>query len=548
MILEVLGLLLAAQASAAAPEKCTIEGRVLRAGSGDPIRKVQVTLFREQVRPSTPNFSVTDDNGRFSFTGLDPGRYRLSAERNGYVRQQFGQRGQTRAGAPLVLERGQAVGDLVLRLIPAAILTGRVVDDEGEPVPSVRVELFRYGYVQGRRQRMPAGGASTNDLGEYRIFGLAPGRYFLSATWAFMGFMGSGGAVVAAVPGPQPTELTYAPTFFPGTADAAQAAPLEITAGAEMRGIDLRLLRIPTVRIRGKVLNAVTGRPGTRIMVGLMTRNDPNMSRNFSAVEADGRFELRGVTPGSYDVTANWSEGSQRYFASQPVEVGNSPIEGIQLVIAPGVEISGRLQVEGQADLTSAEFHVSLPAADNRGMFGAGEALVENDGSFRLRNVNPGKYRVSFYAGGGADDLYLKSARMGDADVLDTDLDIRPGQGAAQLELVMSSKSARVEGSVSDDQSKPLSGVQVVLVPDSSRRSIIRLFKTAATDQQGRFTLRGIAPGEYKLLVFDDLEFGAQYDPEFLKQHEEKGKSLSLRESSQESVTMKLTPVGGSTR
>jgi protocatechuate 3,4-dioxygenase beta subunit len=547
MILEVLGLFLAAQVPAAAPEKCSIEGRVLRAGSGDPIRKVQVTLFREQVRAYSPNFSVTDDSGRFSFTGLDPGRYRLSAERNGYVRQQFGQRGQTRMGAPLVLERGQAVSDLVLRLIPAAILTGRVVDDEGEPVPSVRVELFRYGYVQGRRQRIPAGGASTNDLGEYRIFGLGPGRYFLSATWAFMAFMGSGGGVVAAIPGPQPTELTYAPTFFPGTADAAQAAPLEITAGAEMRGIDLRLLRIPTVRIRGKVLNAVTGRPGTRIMVGLMTRNDPNMSRNFSAVEADGSFELRGVTPGSYEVTANWSEGSQRYFASQPVEVGNSHIEGLQLVIAPGVEISGRLQVEGQADLTSAEFHVSLPAADNRGMFGGGECLVENDGSFRIRNVHPGKYRVSFY-GTGVEDLYLKSARMGDADVLDTDLDIRPGQGAGQLDLVMSSKSARVEGSVTDDQSKPLSGVQVVLVPDSSRRSITRLFKTVATDQQGRFIVRGITPGEYKLFVFDDLEFGAQYDPDFLKQHEEKAKTLSLRESSQESVTMKLTPVGGSTR
>ena len=541
MILEVLGLFLAAQAPAAVPEKCTIEGRVLRAGSGDPIRKVQVTLFREQVRASSPNFTVTDDSGRFSFTGLDPGRYRLSAERNGYVRQQFGQRGQTRMGAPLVLERGQAVSDLVLRLIPAAILTGRVVDDEGEPVSSVRVELFRYGYVQGRRQSIPAGAASTNDLGEYRIFGLGPGRYFLRGTWAFMGFMGSGG-VVAAIPGPQPTELTYAPTYFPGTADAAQAAPLEITPGAEMRGIDLRLLRIPTVRLRGKVLNAVTGRPGSRIMVGLTTRNERNMSRNFFAVEADGSFELRGVTPGSYDLTANWSEGSQQYFASQAIEVANSHIEGLQLVIAPGVEIPGRVQVEGQADLTSAEFHVSLQqATDNRAMFGGGESLVENDGSFRIRNVNPGKYRVSFY-GTGVEDLYLKSARMGDADVLDTDLDIRPGQGAGQLELVMSSKSARVEGSVSDDQSKPLSGVQVVLVPDSSRRSIVRLFKTAATDQQGRFTLGGIAPGEYKLLVFDDLEFGAQYDPEFLKQHEEKGKSLSLRESSQESVTLKLKP------
>jgi hypothetical protein len=274
-------------------------------------------------------------------------------------------------------------------------------------------------------------------------------------------------------------------------------------------------------------------------MVGLLTRNDPYTNRNFSAVEADGSFEIRGVTPGSYELTANWSEGEQRYSASQALEVANSHIEGIQLVIAPGVEISGRLHVEGQADLGSAEFRVSLQSAENRTMFG-GMSLVKNDGTFSIRNVNPGRYRVSFFGGGGAEELYLKSAHMGDADVLDSDLDIRPGQAATQLELVASSKSARVEGSVTDDQSKPLSGVQVVLVPDSSRRSITRLFKTIATDQQGRFILRGIAPGEYKLFAFDDLGFGAQYDPDFLKQHEEKGKALSLRESSQESVTLKL--------
>ncbi len=543
MILEALALLLAAQAQAAAPEKCSIEGRVLRAGSGEPIRKVQLTLFRDLNRASNSNFAVTDDSGRFSFTGLDPGRYQLSADRNGYVRQQYGQRGQARMGAPLVLERGQNLRDIVFRLVPAAILTGRVVDDEGEPVSHVRVDLFRYGYVQGRRQRMPAGGASTNDLGEYRIFGLAPGRYFLSATWASTGFMGSGSGLVAVTTGPNPTELTYAPTYFPGTSDATQASPIQIAPGAELRGIDLRLLRIPTIRIRGKVLNAVTGRPGRGTMVGLLTRNDPYTGRNFSAVEADGSFEIRGVIPGSYELNANWSEGEQRYSASQPLEVANAPIEGLQLVIAPGVEISGRLQVEGQADLSTAEFRVSLQAPENRMMFGGGMSLVKNDGSFSMRNVNPGRYRVSFYGGGGVEDLYLKSARMGDADVLDTDLDLRPGQAAAQLELVASSKSARVEGSVTDDQSKPLSGVQVVLVPDSSRRSITRLFKNIATDQQGRFTLRGIAPGEYKLFAFDDLEFGAQYDPDFLKQHEEKGKTLSLRESSQESVTMKLTPV-----
>jgi protocatechuate 3,4-dioxygenase beta subunit len=523
-----LAILLALQAA----EKGVIEGRVLRAGSGEPIAKASVTLFRQDGRDRRPQHAITNDTGRFSFPNLEPGRYQLSADRNGYVRQQYGARVSNRAGAPLTLDRGQKLTDVVFRLTPHGVIAGRVLDEDGEPVSNVNVQVLRPGYNQGRRQLVPSQGRSmTNDLGEYRIFGLAPGRYYVSAHWFSLG------PAATTTAGPGSPELTYAPTYFPGVVEASQAAPIEVTAGAELRGMDLRLLRIPTVRIRGKVANMVTGRPSREIMVGLTSRDGFLGSRSFSSVDAEGLFELRGVAPGAYHISAQWSDGTEHYWAWQRLDVGNSDVENVQLTLSPGMELTGRLRIEGKAESASAEVRVGLEPADARPM-GASPGLVQRDGGFRIRNVAPGAYRVLVVGGG--DALYLKSARLGDTDAL-TELDLSAGAAGA-LELVMSANGARLEGAVTDEQNQPVSGVQVWLVPDSRRRSQRTLFRMASTDQNGRFSLRGLAPGDYQLFAWEDVEYGAPQDPEFLQQFEDKGKSVSLRDNAQESVNLKLIP------
>lgn len=534
-----LAFLLALQSTV--PEKCSVEGRVLRAGSGEPLHKVQLTLSPQGGRDPRPRFTTTDDTGRFSFQDVAPGRYQLSATRNGYVRQEYGQRGSSRA---LTLERGQSVGDIVFRLTPHGVIAGRVVDADGEPVSDVYVQVLRPGYARGRRQltAMP-GRTTTNDLGEYRIYGLAPGRYYVSATWFSMTLLSvTGGPLSASIT----SEPHYAPTYFPGTADAVQATPLDLTPGAELRGIDVRLLRVPTIRIRGRVINAVAGLSSRGVTVALHARNSLNASRIFSApVAAGGTFEIRGVTPGVYYLIA-WSvEGEQRYETSQPLDVGITNIEGVELVLAPGVELSGRVRVEGgKVDLASGDLRVSIEPAEDRPEW-SGLTRVKEDGSFVVSNLSPGSYRISTW--GGPEGTYLKSARLGDVDVL-PGLELRPGQPAGQLELVLGANAARVEGVITDDQNEALPGVQVWIIPDSRRRSETRLFQAATTDQKGRFVLRSLAPGEYKLFAWDGLEPGAEHDAEFLQKYEEKGKAVSLREGSRESVPMKLTPVGGGAR
>lgn len=151
-----LAFLLALQSTV--PEKCALEGRVLRAGSGDPLNKVHLTLSPQGGRDARPRFSTTDDTGRFSFQDVDPGRYQLSAGRNGYVRQEYGQGGSSRAGTALALERGQSLRDIVIRLTPHAVIAGRVVDADGEPVSNVDIQLLRPGRVQALRLGRPGAG------------------------------------------------------------------------------------------------------------------------------------------------------------------------------------------------------------------------------------------------------------------------------------------------------------------------------------------------------------------------------------------------------
>jgi 5-hydroxyisourate hydrolase-like protein (transthyretin family) len=349
--------------------------------------------------------------------------------------------------------------------------------------------------------------------------------------------------MTASGPGLPATEQAYAPTYFPGVSDPAQAGVLEIAAGQEMRGMDFRLLKVPTVRIRGRVLNTVAGRPGRGVSVSINSRGMFFMQRGFNQVNSeDGTFELRGVTPGSYLLNAYWSDGDQTYWASQPLEVGNANIEGLELVLARGLEIRGRFRLESEAEGALPDLRVGLRPAENAPMFGPGATggKVEAGGSFTIRNVNPGTYRLWIY--GGSDEFYVKAARAGDADVLASGLTIAPGQSGLELEVVAGPASGSVQGTVTDEQGQAVSGIQVCLIPDSSRRSQSQLFKIAATDQNGRFLLRGVAPGEYKLFAWEDLEPGAQQDPDFLKPHEDKGKSVTVREGTAENVALKLIP------
>lgn len=512
-----------------------IEGRVVNALTGEPLNKAQLVL-RPEGGSRTPGAARSDAGGAFVLEGLAPGRYRLTAQRNGFVSTEYGAGGARRSGTAITLAAGQRLRDLTFKLTPHAVVTGRIVDEDGDPVVHAQVEVRRFGYVQGRRRLMPAGGANTNDLGEYRIHGLAPGRYYISANHRLRSMAMMGGTL--RVSGSEPGEQVYGITYYPGSTDPASAVMVSVGAGAQFRA-DMTLLRRPAVRVSGRLANLPAVRSGRNAVVHLASVDEFRIQRTSTTVQdAEGRFELHGVLPGSYVLAADWFEERKRLSARKRIEVGAADLEEINLVLAPGGEVTGRIQVEGTAELALGRMHLNLvPMGESLTMGGMG-ARINKDGSFKLDNAAPERYSVILAPL--PENCYLKSVRVGEEEALETGLDLSRGGSVGPVTVVVSANGGQVEGvGVGQDQ-QPAPGATVVLVPDTQRREHSHLYKTAIADQYGRFSMKGIAPGDYKLFAWDHVERGAYQDPEFLKPVEDRGEAITIRENSRETAQLKV--------
>jgi hypothetical protein len=332
---------------------------------------------------------------------------------------------------------------------------------------------------------------------------------------------------------------SYAPTYYPGTSDPAGATALELSPGARLRGLDFTLMKTRSVRVRGHLVRA-GGRPIQNQEVRLLPRDESFwLSEWWSFADQQGVFQFRGVTPGAYFVLAQWSEDGKSYSARQPVDVRENDISNLVVEFSPGAELKGQVRVEGRPLASLSDIQIGLQS-DGAFRFGGGAfGAVKRDGSFTLSNIGPDRYRLNAF--GLPEDYYIKSALLGDKEALDSLLDFTQG-ASGTLEILLSSNGGQVEGVVLNAAEQPVSGAAVVLVPDEPRRAQTRLYKEAATDQYGRFNIKGIAPGGYKLFAWEEVESGAYQDPDFLKTFEVLGERKAIREGSRESAQLKLIP------
>ena len=536
------------QAAGTQPEKpkadCVLAGQVLNAVTGEPLRKASIQLHSQNQGQNPPREREVDAAGHFEFRDIEPGRYSLNASRTGFSSQAYGaKRPGGSGGTTITLIAAQTIKDLTFKLIPHAVIIGRVADDDGEPLANIEVSARRQEWQGRKRQWSMSGYASTNDLGEYRMFGVAPGNYVISAAkrrnfnWS---------ALEPGVSGKPEEDLVT--TYYPGAIDAALATRLTVRSGTETRGIDLKMLKSRVVRVRGTVIDGTTGRPA-RNSVALMTARGRGYGGILDLAQAmvrdqKGSFEFRGVAPGSYTVHVQSGMPGQQLAATAQVEVSDSDVNGLLLTLGAGTEMPGEVKIEGQSqgqsDSTGGQMMVYLaPWEDDSIMFGGGgTSAVKDDGSFTLKNVQPAKYRVTV---SGLDGAYLKAARFGDADVLESGLDLSQGVTGGALRLVVSKSAAEVSGTVQGEDGKPLAGASVVLVPAEQYREQWGTYGTGSTDQYGVFKTRALRPGDYTIYAWEDLE-GAEYmDPEFLKLFEKKGVKLTLKEGAKE--TQQLTAI-----
>jgi hypothetical protein len=480
--------------------------------------------------------------GRFAIDTIERGRYRLRVEKSGYVSQEYGENSSGSAGAILTLTQGRDARDLLFRLIPWAVISGRVSDEDGDPFPDVTIQAMRYVTRDGKRTLELAAEENSNDRGDYRIYRLPKGRYFVRAVIREHGFqiqtnLNKDDDPVAS--------NGYAPVYYPGTTDPVRAVPIYLDAGQEASAIDFTLIPIRSFRVRGRVFDARVGQAPNNCFVSLIRHDsataDSRSNEQEQTVCEKGTFEFTGVPPGAYSVFVRaFGDGDVRT-ARALVNVTDANVNDVSVFFRRGMSLSGRISVEGGQSLDFSEAQVWLADIDDYSGRGV-VAKIRPDGTLAFENVPEGEYQFEIYGRppGFSPDFYMKDALVNGESVLESGLAIPASDGQRSVEIVVSSTSARVDGTVTDENDLPTAGAIVVLVPEEARRKVFRVYKDSTTDQYGKFEMRGIAPGKYKLFAWRDVESDSWQDPDFLKLYEDQGKEITAEERARITVQLKL--------
>ena len=543
-----LGLVAEAQQSAVQPSPsgpgsdatCVLEGIVLNAQTGEPVRKAQVTAFwlggrtNRQQANQEPRSATTDVSGRFSLTGLTAGRYRLRAEGNRFAPQGYNASRPGGPGKVLELDPGQQLRGLTFRLPPAGAIMGTVYDEDGDPVMGATLLAFPIGKNRSFQQ---GNQVPTNDLGQYRVYNLMPGQYILHAS----------------LPGDLADEkagITYVPTFYGDTTDPGAAVPISVQPGSETQNVDINVRPVRAVRVRGQLVNQASGQAAQGAYVALQPRTAASGSEvearflaqgfgryNGGTNDAQGHFEIRGVPAGSYWAFGMISEKDRTYTGRVAVDVGEEDVDGVTIPVGAGITLSGRVRVEPQKSFDFSRLNVILSPEDEP-MFGSQGAQAAADGTFTLPNVAPETYRVRVV--GFPEEYYVKSAQSGGGDLLDTGLSVDPAGRPGPLDIVLSSAGGSISGAVlKDHQPAP---AMVYFVPDPPRRDRHDLYSVKRTNADGTFTLLGLPPGDYKLFAFEDPQPGLESDPAILQPYEAKGESVHVEDGRSQSVQLEQIP------
>lgn len=453
----------------------------------------------------------------------------------------------------LTLTAGQEIKDLVIRLQAAAVVEGRVTDEDGDPMPEAQVAVLHQTFVAGRSHWEQVGGERTNDLGEYRIAGLAAGNYYVSVTPPpdFRSLIEAASNAPSAAsrngasPSDKPTPVGYQTTYYPGTRDRGQAASIQVHAGDDFP-VNFSLAPSPTLAIRGSVVNLP---PGSSAAIMLQSR-DFNLVLKGAEMHKDGSFEIRDVSPGAYTILATVDNVAVPMTARQSLQV-TANVEGLRLAPQTGGSIHGRLRMETAGTARpdpSRMFLLLRPANSDDDIFGgfilgggfSEVAHVNADGSFEWKNVPAGRYAVQISEASAMPDWFLKFTGAGGRESGDSGFSV--SGGATTLDLVASGNGAVAEGVALNQKDEPVADAVVVAVPEARWRSRPDRYRTAVSDQRGRFILRGLPPGNYTLFAWESVDGEAYYNPEFLKSYEGQGRALHLNEGDHANVLLKAIP------
>jgi protocatechuate 3,4-dioxygenase beta subunit len=521
------------------PEKCVIRGRVLNAATGAPLKRASVW-----VEPFSPTRGVngaptmsgpaatTDAEGRFTLDNVDPGTYLLNARRTGYLDQGYGAGEPEVVGPPMKLNPGDTLGDVTFKLTPQGLLYGKVVDEDGGPMPDAEIFVYRLSHAGGRKQFVILQDTRSLADGSIVIGDLSPGRYFLSANAA------------ARNRDPRVRDV-YVRTFFPATPDPTAASPIDVSAGAEVRGIAIRLQRARVFHIRGRAVNPATGMPAGGLDLHLEPREDallPASGKNANTGR-DGRFEFTGVVPGSYRIQSDASATfvsfdpqagapgrPETLFARTVIAVTDSDIDDLTVPVTKGAEIAGRITGAGDA---SKRLSIALVAAD---LSRPADAMAHADaaGNFNFHNVPLETYQL--LVGGLPDGAYVKSVTFAGQDVTNQNLDLTSGAGG-KLEITLSPDAGEVTGTVRNAKGDPMPGALVQIWPADGESA-----KSVKADDSGAFRFQSLPPADYRVAAWENLADDLAEYPAFRARFGSQVVPVTIAQRAHRQVEVKAIP------
>lgn len=567
------------------PKPGRIEGRVANAMTNEPVRKATVTLIaapqqgaqqpgqnRGQAGAAGQIFGggagsrlavTTDAEGKFLFENVSPGQYRLSAEKAGFVRESGGGGMAFMGGGPMggramaslgigstyKVSEGGSTSGLILKLLPQGVASGKILDEDGEPFGQVRVTISEWNYSSGAARFQQVGGAESDELGNFRISNLPPGRYYLSAekSGGLSNGRARGGMRQAARSAPivaGEETYSYARTYYPGVEELEQAQRIDIQAGQEMSGISLTLRKRRVFLVSGE-LSGLS--PEGRYMVQLSRSGGTSQSlpemmmgggMGSMARVQDGRFTAANVLPGAYTIRVN-EVGNRRprLIARGEVAVSNADVLNASVAAVSPAAIQGRVNIEGQntvpQDLQT--LRIDYRPLDGGMGFGAQPLQIGQDGTFALADISPERYGLSLAAE--RLNMFVKSMTFNGQDIRQTGLDLRNG-GTGQVSIVLSPKVASINGRVQlADGAEPgtILAYQAPYDPKSFGAKILR----ASVQTDGSFTLSNLAPGAYKLFAVEEANSKLMNDPEWQTAQASEAVTVEVGESGAKSVSLR---------